>query len=141
MKQSFKTWMQKIFSTSNSLGSSLNQTYKHSEDIFWRAAPENAFHTALLRKLLRLQSRGIGAWREKNMNESKKEEDIGSRKQFIQPRRAMKGNADQQRSSGLTVPQEQDDWGWVRWSPGKREYNWEDGRIGELVKAHQSGQL
>lgn len=41
--------------------------------------PENAFCIVLLRKLLRLHSKGVGRGADKNMNKSKKEEEIESR--------------------------------------------------------------
>lgn len=65
--------------------------------------PESAFHTALLWKLLRLHSRGLGGEREKNMNQSNEEEEMGSRTRCIQSRNAMKGNAGPQPSRGLSV--------------------------------------
>lgn len=51
---------QKIFSTSHSLPSETKpHAKKHREDIFRHTAPESAFHTALLRKLLGLPSKGL----------------------------------------------------------------------------------
>lgn len=51
MEQLSKMVEEKILSASNSLPK-LNQMQKHSKDIFKHGVPDNAFYTALLRKLL-----------------------------------------------------------------------------------------